>query len=1338
MKQDYEPSVLREVGERHGTWYAYDVPYKRLQLFSPWTIIGFGLAVGIGLVLVFPHQTLEERLGSTKKNVTSDRLTIEYLKVFLKAEPNAVVLRSALIEQLVRLGSYKEARDAMKGMLNSPNPVVRLDAQWLELQMREQEAFAAPERSLERLRLMEVVRAQMRLLLAIPQDSSHVLMLGRKALAAGDAPLALDAFQLLAARPENLDSATYAEAALATLGLGNYVTSSELYFRAMQHARGIDQRRDFYIRALKTLQAGALYDRIIPAADSHLGILANDTKTMLFLARLAQSANKLDAAERYAKSLLRLSLLQRYPLQQQAISVVWQTPADFYGGLNSSDEGVLKLQPIALNVQDGQSREKPALKFDEEAYLLSFNIFLANRNLNDARRVAESAVLQQPDNSAWRKRLAEVNEWNGAPAAALPQWLAYARLTGDEKSWDKVMALAIGLTDPATQLIVVEHKAVTYPNDPIWVDRLVQAYEAAGHPERAASFLHNAIARSDSQGPRRQHELELLAGLTERTGNDAESLATLRQLQKEFGPTSGFALKIADQLYRTGQPALAFDELERAASRAKVGDAVFWRTYAELARLLQNDDAAKKGLRTILASDQQNESDLSNLIMLLEPSQPLAAARLSEFAFARFGNVAYATRALGLRSRVADWGGARDLLATLTPGQLLLLEKNPDFLSLRSSVYQASNDVSAATRDMRAALALRPNDMDIRAGVIWLLIAGRETAALKSALSAWAHDAETNRILWDPFAAALLATNRQAEALHWFRKSGFQRNDYLWLMSYAEALEATSQEDLAWRIRRRVWLDLRQPDVLRKARPEQWISLRDRLASIAPIFMSGDGASRVMQALLRADVTQLMTPIALQEVPRSGKEVLAQIDRTELNGLPESQQALKIEAARTSATPMLSLFAPSNGLRPRDDARLTASVRELVLAYALNNNANDLAGAWFATRFAEQLSKPLFAELSLALQADDRTNLTKLLDDLPDWLPMYDRVEAAQRAGRPALAQTLAFDQLALLPYDEELHLRLTTMTTEQPANFSFDMIQQNQSPLETRTSHVGTSFNLTPGLKMTVDLTDRKYRSIDSSALTNLPKSDREIGLTLRKQLDAGFVALSVNERQAMSSNTGLRMEYNLLLTQAVGVSGSADYRQLANESALLRVGARRTGFSTTIDYAFSRAEYARLGVGAYRYSSMNGGALGSGRVWNIEAGTHLRIEYPNLTLRAYATNSAYRDRGQPDASIASLLPSTIDLVTYRVLPQSDTVVGLSLGIGTVIENRYSRAWRPFAEIGTTYSRTIGSGYNLRAGIAGSVLGQDLMTLRGLRVSGSAAAFQGTQEFGVDYKWFF
>ena len=210
------------------------------------------------------------------------------------------------------------------------------------------------------------------------------------------------------------------------------------------------------------------------------------------------------------------------------------------------------------------------------------------------------------------------------------------------------------------------------------------------------------------------------------------------------------------------------------------------------------------------------------------------------------------------------------------------------------------------------------------------------------------------------------------------------------------------------------------------------------------------------------------------------------------------------------------------------------------------------------------------------------------------------------------------------------------------------------------------------------------------------------------------------------------------LRFTTLTCIAGTAGSRQLASESALLRVAALRDGLESTATYAISRADYARLGLAWYRYETQAGTALGYGTSWNLEVGSHLRIEYPNLTLRLYAAGASYADRGGLDTQLAGLLPAAVDPANLRVLPQNDRLVGLSLGLGTVIENTYSRAWRPFAEIGITHSQAIGNGYNLRGGIAGSVLGQDLMTLRGLHVSGTAAAPRGSQEVGLDYQWFF
>ena len=78
-------------------------------MFSPWTIAGFGLAVGLGLVLVFPQASLLERLTATAATADErpDQLNIEYLKVFLRARPQALRLRGELARETDKDGVHR-------------------------------------------------------------------------------------------------------------------------------------------------------------------------------------------------------------------------------------------------------------------------------------------------------------------------------------------------------------------------------------------------------------------------------------------------------------------------------------------------------------------------------------------------------------------------------------------------------------------------------------------------------------------------------------------------------------------------------------------------------------------------------------------------------------------------------------------------------------------------------------------------------------------------------------------------------------------------------------------------------------------------------------------------------------------------------------------------------------------------------------------------------------------------------------------------------------------------------------------------------------------------------
>ncbi|EJN08996.1 hypothetical protein PMI40_00981 [Herbaspirillum sp. YR522] len=1099
-------------------------------------MLGFALVMVVVLVLIFPRQTLQQRLQVANASGRADQLTVEYLKVFLKTQPDNAVLRAELVKQMVGLGQFEEARRQLAILAQSNDPTARLDATWLQYRILQQEAFALKPGDPERDRLLAGLHDALQALMQYRLSTAQWLALSQDALGLGDRDAARLAFERLLSQRSAIEPEDAERMARQSLGLGDYRSSAAFYLLAMNSAGSLQARRAHFLDALRNLQAGGLVAEALEVAERDIGPLAQDRQTLLFLTRLAQAGNRPDLAQRYVKQLLQLSMSGRLPSlaagdgaspthvhvarMLQFRQSMKKTLALLHapGAARREMQAAMRqtgMLRVALARETSGERTIARMPFDDDIYTLAYEVFLANRNVGDARLLAQSAVRQQPANAAWHRRLAQASEWDGAPDQATPHWLAYARLSGDEAGWDNALRLSAGTFEQEVLLEALQHKMKSEPSNPKWVTQLVAQLENVGQPERAAELLEQRLrhgaGRARADPGQRNVEMEALARLYLRMGRDAQALLLLRQQRAEFGATASNALLSANQLYMNGRIDEAMSILDEAAAAAPVANTDFWRAYAEVARFLERDGQARAGYDKLLASDLADEGDISNMMGVIQDQQPRAAAALAEFGYRRTGVVNFAVQALTYRQRSADLDGAQAFLASLSPQQNAVLEKSAAYLSVRATIRQLRQDLAGARADMVQALQLRPRSVEVRAELIWILIASRDTVALQRALGMWAADAEGAPGLWGPFAAANMSLNRQDLALHWFRKSGFARNDYLWLMSYAEALDATGQPDLAWRIRRRVWIELRDPAVLRNIPPVQLRDWRDRLAALTPLFMQADAGLRVMQALLRADAASLAPAPERVAPPGTGPALLQQMAGAARRDGAERAERDGIAAGLGAGPDALFARNADSGARPRDDARLSASVRELALAYAMNQGESDLARAWLATRFARELDKPLWGELALSLAADDRQGLDRLLDNLADWLPMYDRIEAARVAGRVPLAQTLAFEQLAVLPADDELHARLTNLVIDEPAKFSAGATSSREFPLATQRFDLGTGFALTPGTRLNFNYTERHQRSDDLTLLDGVPAVDRLFELSLRRRIEDGFVSVAL-----------------------------------------------------------------------------------------------------------------------------------------------------------------------------------------------------------------------------------
>ena len=123
--------------------------------------------------------------------------------------------------------------------------------------------------------------------------------------------------------------------------------------------------------------------------------MGSDPETLRRLIGLARAAGASAEAERYAKQLLKLSLLQQW--QGMQVTAVADMSSE-------ADDGAWALRPVlwkapGWTLQHTAAPAKsqaPGLPFDDKTYELGYQVFLENRNLEDAWRVAAAAVNQAP------------------------------------------------------------------------------------------------------------------------------------------------------------------------------------------------------------------------------------------------------------------------------------------------------------------------------------------------------------------------------------------------------------------------------------------------------------------------------------------------------------------------------------------------------------------------------------------------------------------------------------------------------------------------------------------------------------------------------------------------------------------------------------------------------------------------------------------------------------------------------------------------------------------------------------------------------------------------------
>jgi hypothetical protein len=1283
---------------------------KRLRLIPLLPLLGFAGLLVFLLVLAFPRASLQQRLLG---NLKADDLAVAYLEAWQRVEPHNTDVLTTLSREYLKGNRPGDAQQLLASLRASADPVARQNALLIEIGLAQTALFATRAPALH-LQKQQVLASLLSRALTMPWDARQLEALAEAARQGGaQAEAGRFYLRLSQVQPERA-SYWLDKSAVLFIAQGQYREAAQNYFSIQAHAATLDDQRHAFIRGLGALQMGSHLVEAMAAAQQHGSQLLSDAETLRYLTHLALASGRPDLAQFYVQKLLALhgpvhsgaSALQVAPGAWLAVSLRMPRAAvvqsDWQPVASARHEVVVvdprRYMPSAAAVVEtnGFVHVAATVKSSSAGNVgqdleLAYQVFMANGNLSAAQQLAKQALAQHQSVAVWRPRLAQVSLWNHDPATALAQYLAIGQQTQDPKVWQEITRLALALNDATAQLAVSLHASASHPSDMVLLDRVVAAYELAGQPERALSWL---VARQN--GVSRQPVLERVAALATRMGRDALAFETYQTLERSYGPNVGYALKLSQQLYLRAEFKAALAALQPAVTQAQ-GNQAFWTAYATLSTLTQQPQQLALAHRQLLQSGPLESATLAQM-MDASASQPLQAARIAEYGYQQTGRVQALARTIDGYNRGRAFSRNRILLSSLSSETLALAEADPDFRMARSEYLRQTGQSTAAHSDLEAALVLAPERADIRAGFLWWLIEQGSDADLAAALQRYAAQAEDSAPLIGVYAAGYLRLGQAHQALHYFHlERGARAQDPLWLLACAEALELNQQTGAAWRLRRYVWRDLLPRALKRAPTAESRSELRAAYALLSDGLSGGDRS-----------LTQLRQAMVL-----------------DTQKAPDSDSS----AAFDSVPGMPALAVADDPMSP--------AVRDAALAWTLSHNAYAQEKDWLARHYANWLAQPAAAQYSLALAENDQVTLKRLLREKRNQLPLESRIEALVAQDLPADAESEAFAAQERQNNSDAVHAILSERLLASAQALSFGWRTVRQGGIKYEESTLGAGMRLTPNQSLSV-LFDQRNQHTDRVQFPLAPGQDHGVSISYLQRSVEHSERLTVGQHQGWRATNPLLLETSWHDTAPLSFSAALGYQQAASETSQLLLGGMKNLARLGVNWRSGTPWFASAQNEFARYYMQNGSFLGEGYQLSLDSGYKIESDYPDWTVHAVFTHGQYSGYGRPTRPELNIPPGSEADFAQSVMPQTFSQAGMLLSMGTDLPEGYSRAWRPYLEMGPVYDTHAHWGVNTRVGLVSSVTGGDRLHVYYQHQDMSAQGSSAVTEIGLRYSWFY
>lgn len=932
----------------------------------------------------------------------------------------------------------------------------------------------------------------------------------------------------------------------------------------------------------------------------------------------------------------------------------------------------------------------PLRPFQQDDFLLAYEVFVGNGQLPAALRVAREAVRNLPTDQGWRRRLAQVAEWLAYTDIAAEQWRAlYAMGDRSNETVASLLRLSNALDDPLASLPAWLYLARQKPlSDAQW-EQVYSLFEDAAEPARGSRFFEARF---------REYQQPLLLELAARSalnaGEEDRALALYRE-RSALAPFSTTPLLQAVFIQlRRDQLTDALALMRAHMDKVPYNEVDFWRLLGQLAWDAGDLSTSQAAYERSVSSPRIEPGDWTRLIFLTRQNDPQRAAELSLIAWRRYGGMYLLLQALEIHAERGEIAAQGRIYDSLNSAQRAQAERDPAFLLGRAQYHQRRQQSRLAWADLQGALKLAPGDDNTIVAALWFLVEAGWPEELTQMLVANQRRAHRTPAYWQPYAAGYLTLSQPRQAATWYRRS-LERapQDPVLLAAYADVLEQLRQTGMADRLRRQAWLHL---EALRAERSD-------------------------LGELMRRPEFHTWVRLFLSKRPGSASLAL-QRELLQLWRGPNAEQA---------------------AIAGRDG---------MVMGWALDRELPDSARRWMLERYTRLgRSVPVSTQTQLALQQLDQPRINQLLQGRKRELALGSQIDLALASRQTSLAIDTAFRGLQQDPASDALHEHLRQQLPRQ-AHYVQWTSQHEGSDLLARQGHeLEARLVLSPQLHLLAATSQARQSSSDADFATLVPSRDSMQRAELRWFGNDSESRLALTQRQERVQHGGLRLQHSGRWSARVSYELETSYRNDTSLSLPLRVAGYESGLMGALSYTLDRQTTLRASPRFNRYYTQYHDGLGSGRSVDLEVSHRLRSDYPDTYVRLYTENRSLQRNGGLSAQTVAQLPAylrtglgngSIDPVGYFI-PQGSSTVGACAGVGgnlsgLSLQEDYSRAWRPYGNACITENSAVGQGYLAKLGLAGPALGADHLRFEWNASKAAAPGGASTHTFNIRYRHYF